>query len=109
MGMYSEFAAPALILPGKKKWVDPMFGLRWYWKFADKWALITRGDVGGFGAGSDFAWSAGGVIDWRPWKHVGFLVGYRALYMDYEDGSGSEKFAFDATMHGPLLGVNFSW
>ena len=104
-----EFSGPLGIKKGSESWVDPMFGLRWRWKLADKWALVTRGDVGGFGAGSDFAWSASGLIDWRPWKHVGFLFGYRALYLDYETGSGSEKFDFDATMQGPILGMNITW
>lgn len=104
-----EFSGPLGIQKGNESWVDPMFGLRWRWKFADKWALITRGDIGGFGVGSDFAWSASGLIDWRPWKHVGFLLGYRALYADYETGSGSGKFAFDATMHGPIIGLNIFW
>ena len=58
---------------------------------------------------SDFSWSALGLINWRPWKNVGFLLGYRALYQDYEDGSGPEKFAFDATIHGPAAGVTINW
>jgi hypothetical protein len=85
-----------------------MFGVLWKWKFADKWALRARGDIGGFGAGSDFAWSAAGLFDWRPWKHVGFWFGYRALYHDYKTGSGPE-FAFDATMHGPVIALNTNW
>ena len=104
-----EFSGPLGTRKGNESWVDPMFGLRWRWAFADKWAFIARGDIGGFGAGSDFAWSASGLIDWRPWKHVGFLFGYRALYQDYEDGSGPEKFAFDATIHGPVGGITFNW
>jgi len=109
MDLKMEFSGPLGTQKGNDSWVDPMFGLRWRWKFADKWAFAARGDIGGFGAGSDFAWSAGGLIDWRPWKHVGFLLGYRALYQDYETGSGSEKFAYDATMHGPIIGVNIFW
>ena len=104
-----EFSGPLGTKKGNESWVDPMVGLRWQWKFANKWAFITRGDIGGFGVGSDFAWSASGLIDWRPWNHVGFLLGYRALYQDFETGSGSEKFAFDATMHGPIVAINFAW
>ncbi len=109
MDLKLEFSGPLGIRKGNESWVDPMFGLRWRWKFADKWAFIARGDIGGFGAGSDFTWSGIGLIDWRPWKNVGFLLGYRALYQDYETGSGSEKFVFDATIHGPLLGLNVNW
>ena len=35
--------------------------------------------------------------------------GYRAMYQDYEDGSDSELFLFDATMHGPIFGLNITW
>ena len=96
-------------LTGEKNWVDPMLGIKWRWKLAEKWALVTRGDIRGFGAGSDLAWSALGLIDWRPSKYVGFILGYRALYMDYSDGSGSDRFAYDATMHGPIVVANINW
>jgi len=29
--------------------------------------------------------------------------------VDYEDGSGREYFNFDATVHGPVMGINFKW
>ena len=37
---------------------------------------------------------------------VRFLFGYKALYQDYEEGSGRDKFEFDVTMHGPILGLS---
>jgi len=109
MDLKLESSGPAPTQKGSQDWVDPIVGLRWFWHFTDKWELWLEGDIGGFGVGSDFTWNAVGMIYYQPWKHVGFLGGYRALYQDYEDGSGSEKFAFDATMHGPLLGLNITW
>jgi hypothetical protein len=87
-----------LDLPGPnvdqgKDWVDPYLGLRWRWKFAEKWGTDLRGDIGGFGIGSD----------------ISLFGGYRALYQDYSTGSGDNKFKFDATMHGPVLGLNITW
>ena len=90
-------------------WLDPLIGVRWRWGFADQWSLVARGDAGGFGIGSDIALQGLAIIDWQPFKYVSFLAGYRAIYQDYEDGSGPDLFRFDATMHGPLLGVNFRW
>ena len=90
-------------------WVDPLAGLRWSFHFAEQWTLVARGDVGGFGVGSDFAAQGLALIDWQPFKYVSFLAGYRALYMDYSDGSGRDAFNFDATIHGPVLGINFRW
>lgn len=109
MDLKLESTGPLPTQTGEQDWVDPIVGLRWFWHFTDKWELWLEGDIGGFGVGSDFTWNAVGMIYYQPWKHVGFFGGYRALYQDYEDGSGSEKFAFDATMHGPLLGLNITW
>ena len=92
-----------------KDWVDPYLGLRWQWKFAEKWGSRLRGDIGGFGVGSDLTWNLVGLVDFKPWKHVGLFGGYRALYQDYSTGSGNNKFKFDATMHGPVLGLNITW
>jgi hypothetical protein len=92
-----------------KDWLDPFIGGRWSWNFAEGWSIIARGDIGGFGVGSDFAWQATGLVEWKPFQYVSFLAGYRALDIDYEDGSGRDYFKFDATVHGPLLGLNFKW
>ena len=92
-----------------QNWTDPVFGARWWWRFADRWSLVARGDIGGFGVGSDFTWQALALVDWKPFKHVSFAGGYRALYQDYEDGSGPALFKYKATLHGPLLGVNILW
>ena len=102
-------AAGPTLADDNVNWTDPIIGVRWLWGFADKWKLIARGDIGGFGVGSDFAWQGLALVDWQPFKHVSFLGGYRALYQDYEEGSGPNLFKYDATIHGPLLGVNFRW
>ena len=70
---------------------------------------MIRGDIGGFGVGSDFTWNAITFIDYRLWKHVSILGGYRALYQNYKNGSGIDEFKFDVTMHGPILALNFTW
>lgn len=81
------------------------------WGFADGWSLIARGDIGGLQVGSDFARHALGVIQWQPFKHASILAVYRALGMDYEDGDSRSRdyFHYDATVHGPVLGINFNW
>ena len=93
----------------REDWVDPFIGLRWHWMFSEKWTTRLRGDIGGFGVGSDLTWNLVGMVDFKPWKHVSLFGGYRALYQDYSTGSGNSEFAFDATMHGPLLGLNITW
>ena len=97
------------LLDGSKDWLDPLIGARWLWGFSDGWSLIARGDIGGFGIGSEFSWQAVGLVEWQPWKYASFIAGYRALGEDYEDGSGKDYFNFDATIHGPVIGINFKW
>ena len=94
---------------GSKDWIDPFIGLRWQWNFAENWRTKLRGDIGGFGVGSDLTWNLVGLVDFKPWEHASLFGGYRVLYQDYSSGSGDNKFAYDATMHGPILGLNITW
>jgi hypothetical protein len=41
----------------RKDWIDPYVGMRWQWRMAEKWGLRMRGDIGGFGIGSDLTWN----------------------------------------------------
>jgi hypothetical protein len=109
MDVELELPGPLPDIDQRKDWIDPYVGLRWKWPFAEKWAARLRTDFGGFGIGSDLTWNAVGLIDFKPWRHVGFFGGYRVLYQDYSTGSGRHRFAFDAYMHGPALGLNITW
>jgi hypothetical protein len=35
--------------------------------------------------------------------------GYRAMYQDYTDGCGDNKFKWDVTLHGPNLGLDIEF
>jgi len=96
-------------LDGDQDWVDPIVGLRYNYAFTDKWSLQLYGDIGGFGVSSDFTWQGLALIDFQPWKNVAFVAGYRGIGTDYETGSGTDQFIFDATVHGPLIGVDIRW
>ena len=100
------------VISEQQKWWDPIIGLRYKWQIAEKWKFSLRGDIGlGFGAGdtAESTWNAIGLIHFQPWKHVGFVGGYRALDVDYETGSGINQFKYDMLMHGPGLAVTFNW
>jgi hypothetical protein len=89
-------------------WVDPLIGGRYIREISDKWHLILRADLGGFGVGSDFVWNVAGFLDYRPWKHVSLIGGYRALDTDYKN-SGSTISRYDVRLAGPLAGINIFW
>lgn len=86
-------------------WVDPVVGLRYEWPLGAKWTLVARGDVGGFGVGSDFTWHATAYAAWNMFENASLLFGFRFLDVDYEDGSGSGRFMMDVLEGGPSAGV----
>ena len=92
---------------GSKQWVDPFIGLRAGFQLTKDFMVAFRGDVGGFKVGSKFSWNASGYFGYKVLEMVSLLAGYRALYVDYESGSGNSKFVWDVTMHGPAVGVTF--
>jgi hypothetical protein len=93
----------------KVDWTDPIVGARTTWDLGKRWDIVAGGDVGGFGVGSEFTWSATvlGSYRFRFSRHVdgNLLFGYRALYQDYREGSGSDLFEYKATLHGPVVGL----
>jgi hypothetical protein len=95
---------------GSVDWADPFVGARLRYAVAPGHELFVRGDVGGFGVGSDFSWQAvaGYAWDFAVWNGVTFsgVLGYKALYVDYTQGEGLSRYGFDMLQHGPVLGVN---
>ncbi|MGD9671481.1 MAG: hypothetical protein AB7U75_20930 [Hyphomicrobiaceae bacterium] len=90
---------------GSIEWVDPFIGLQLRQAVAPGQSVVVRGDIGGFGAGSDFSWQAIAKYNWEL-RNVGTatldaFVGYRALAVDYTEGG----FQYDAVMHGPMVGI----
>ena len=99
-------------LDESQTWVEPLFGTRLQLALGEEheWKLRFRGDIGGFGAGSDFAWNLMGGIG-RTWQFdrvelEGFL-GARALSHDFSEGGGTSRFAWNVTQYGPILGLGF--
>ena len=64
-----------------------------------------RGDVGGFGVGSDFAWQAFPYLGWQFAQWGSLQAGYRWVDMDYETGSGANRFKYDMLYRGPQVGI----
>lgn len=90
-------------------WVDPLIGLNYTLPFAGKWTYQLRGDVGGFGVGSDLTWQILTAFRRQNTERFGWFVGYRVVSFDYEDGSGSSYQRHDLTQQGPMAGINISF
>lgn len=103
----------AIARAGDVDWVDPLVGLRIRHQLAPGQELLLRGDVGGFDMGSQFSWNVLATYSWQIGVHYGVtysgLLGYRALSVDFEKGSGANRYDYDVVQHGPLLGLTVSF
>ena len=95
---------------GSVDWLDPVIGARVRYTVAPGHELWLRGDIGGFGVGSDFSWQAIGAYGFELGTYQGItfsgVIGYRALYVDYVQGEGRYRYEFDMLQHGPVLGIS---
>lgn len=98
---------PALVAEVRRAndFTDAFVGFRAEFDISEQWDLLFRGNVGG--GGSDF--SAGLQADFRRSFANGNTldIGYRALDIDFEDGSGLLTTGLDLSMHGLAIGYTF--
>jgi hypothetical protein len=94
---------------GSVDWVDPFVGARLRQQIAPGESLVLRADVGGFGVGSDASWQVLATYNWQMCSMGGHLIdgylGYRALSVDYSQGSGDTRYKYDVLMQGPVMGA----
>ena len=99
----------AIARSGGVEWIDPFIGARLHYIPAPGEEIVVRGDVGGFGAGSQFTWQAMATYNWFLYQHgpltLDGYAGWRALSVDYEQGSGTGRYEFDVLQQGPVMGV----
>ncbi|MHC4982930.1 MAG: porin family protein [Planctomycetota bacterium] len=92
---------------GSRDWIEPLVGAGVTLDINEKLKLMARGDIGGFGLGSDLTWQVVGGVEWKLCDWAALFAGYRLLDIAFEEGSGQSKFAFDVQMRGPYLAVMF--
>jgi len=92
-----------------ESWVDPYLGAQYTIPLSDAWSLNLYGDIGGFGVGSDLAWQGLVTFRWQLTERTGALAAYRYMDVDYESGSGSDRFKYDMAFSGPALGIVFTF
>ena len=78
-------------------------------QFTPSQQVMVRGDVGGFGLQSQFAWQAVGVYSYA-WQFTGYqlagVIGYRALGVNYTNSSGINANGVNLVLHGPVIGFS---
>ena len=89
-------------------WVDPIILIRLTGDIKNKWQFQFRGDVGGFGIGSDFAYQAQGMVGYSFIRWFQLTAGYRILGMNYDKGEGENRFRYDMNIFGPMIKLGFN-
>jgi hypothetical protein len=102
----------AIARSGDLEWVDPVVGTRVRHQIAPGKELRLEGDIGGFGAGSEFSWQLVGVYGFHTaifGVPLNADLGYRALSVDYSERGRFGRNGLDIVQHGPVMGVTFNW
>jgi hypothetical protein len=95
-------------LSNTTQWVDPLIGLRLRHRFTPHQDILVRGDIGGFGLGSQLTWQALGVYsyEWQAGStRLAAVIGYRAIGVNYGTGSGFDASGLNLVLHGPVIGI----
>lgn len=98
-------AGPLARIKIGEDWIDPLLGLKVQHVFAHDWQVILRGDLGGFGVGSDLSWQALAMVQYHINDLLSVKLAYRYLDVDYDDNG----FVYDLSTSGILLGLGFSF
>ena len=89
-------------------WVDPIIIIRVTGDIKNKWMFQFRGDVGGFGIGSKYSYQAQGFVGYRFSRLFQLTAGYRILGMNYDKGSGENRFMYKMNIFGPMIKFGFN-
>jgi hypothetical protein len=93
-----------------KSWVDPMIMARVKTPGANtpkKLYGVLKGDIGGFGVGSDFAWQLQVSGGYRFSRLFDMSIGYRFIGLDYTDESDGKAFVYDVVTSGLMIRLGF--
>lgn len=87
---------------------DPMVGARVGFRWTKNWSAGAMGEIGGFGVGSELQYVVAANVgyDFTDWFKL--FGGYKYWYFKYED-DGAQLSELEHTLHGPVLGVQFTF
>jgi hypothetical protein len=103
----------AIARSGVVDWVDPLIGFRVRQLLVPGQELMFRADIGGFDVGSQFSWNVMAAYNFNIAVRNGItctgMLGFRALSVDYEQGSGRTKYDYDVVQYGPVMGLSLKF
>jgi hypothetical protein len=94
---------PARTVKESSSWTDPVIAARYSLRFTESWGFTISGDIGGFGAGSEFTWQLLGTINYRANDWLELRAGYRHMNVQRER-RGTD---IDISLSGPIIAATF--
>jgi len=96
---------PSVNKQNPSSWTDPIIGLRYHYLISENWQLSLRGDVGGFGVGTQRSINAIASVQYMLNQYLSFALGYRYLALDFNE----EDILNDVRLKGMqlALGIHF--
>ena len=93
-----------------ERW-DPFVGMRFGFDVTRRWGLGVRADVGGFGIGdaAQLSWQVAGFASYDVTRWLHLVLGWRALYSDTIEGTGTIRNGAALLQHGPIIGGGFTF
>jgi hypothetical protein len=91
-----------------QQWATPFVGLRTLVGLNEHWFLAAVGYAGAVSS-DNTVWNLQGLVGYAFNESISVEAGYRALYQNYENGNGNDRFHYDVITHGPVIGVTFVW
>lgn len=102
--------ANGIAVQAARGWIDPIGGVEGYVNLGEHFRISLHGDVGA--ATSTLTWSGAGTVSYlfgigRVEGSV--FLGYKAISEEYSSGSGSNRLSWNTILHGPVIGVGFTF
>ena len=100
---------PDLLEVDETWWVG-FFGGRMSAELSKNWTFIGRADFGVGPGKTNRIWNLNAMFDYRFKEWGSVFAGYKWMDFDYENSdNGFDRYAYDATQQGPLVGLNIHW
>jgi hypothetical protein len=103
-----DFDLPALDEKSDHSFFDPLIVYRFTVPIKnEKWHAGLRGDIGGFGVGSNFTYLVYPYGGYQFSHLFELTLGFRASGLDFESGSGADLDKLNLNLFGPQIGFLF--
>ncbi len=101
----------SLVIDYNNQYIEPFLGMRFGLWLNQKFVIILKGDVGGFGLVADnhVDCNLEALLGYRVTKNIYAWAGYRAHGSWYDFGEDLVQVNFSGWVHGPVLGMTYAF